>query len=153
MINKQDYNLYKPEFEVQKSKLTEFITTFIDKSIVTEDDLHEKKKYMIELQKIANQTSKLLEIHLEDLEYYFSNEAWFFDLIKTNTKRYVNFLYEIIDKVMPRRTLKISSEEDLEPFEEVIQNQRMANLLAKDGNGDNKQVMRDQIPSELLRRL
>ena len=117
------------------------------------DDLHEKKKYMIELQKIANQTSKLLEIHLEDLEYYFSNEAWFFDLIKTNTKRYVNFLYEIIDKVMPRRTLKISSEEDLEPFEEVIQNQRMANLLAKDGNGDNKQVMRDQIPSELLRRL
>ena len=48
MINKQDYNLYKPEFEVQKSKLTEFITTFIDKSIVTEDDLHEKKKYMIE---------------------------------------------------------------------------------------------------------
>ena len=153
MFNNQDYNIYKPDFELQRSKLTEFITSFTDKSITNEDELHGKKKYMIELQKIANQTIKILEIHIEDINHYFSNDALFFDCIKTNTKRYINFLYEVIDKVMPRKNVKFSSEEYLEPFEEVIQNQRMANLISSNGNGsDNKQVTRDQVPPELLRK-
>ena len=152
MLNKQDYNIYKPEFDLQKSKLTEFITSFTDKSIKFEDNLHGKKKYMVELQKIANQTLKILEIHIEDLDLYFSNDVSFFENIKINTKRYVNFFYETIDKVMPKKTVK-NSEDDPEPFEEVIQNQRMANLLANNGNGSaDKQVTRDHIPPELLRK-
>jgi|APDOM4702015159_1054818.scaffolds.fasta_scaffold323131_1 hypothetical protein len=151
MYNKHENDINRRDFELDKAKLTEFITTYTDKSIRSEDNIHGKKKYMIELQKIANQTLKVLEIHIEDLDHHFSNDSFFFDLLKSNTKRYVNLLYEVIDKVMPRRTTK-NLEEELEPIEEVIQNQRMANLQANNGNGSDRQVTRDQIPPELLRK-
>ena len=155
MLNKQDYNLYKPDFELQKSKLNEFFTQFTDKNIRHEDNIHGKKKYMIELQKIANQAIKTLEVHIEDLEYYLSSDPALFESIKSNTKRYLNFLYDIVDKILPRKTVK-SSDDEIEPIEEVIQNQRMANLLANSNGQSNgnshKQVTKEQIPPELLRK-
>lgn len=151
MYSKQEYNISKLDLELHKAKLTEFITTYIDKNIRTDDNIHGKNKYMIELQKIANQTLKVIEIHIEDLEHHFSNDSGFFELLRSNTKRYINILYDVIDKVMPRKTVK-SLEEELEPIEEVIQSQRMANLHANNGNGPDRQVTRDQIPSELLRK-
>lgn len=151
MYNKHENDVNKRDFELDKAKLSEFITTFSDRTIRVEDDIHGKKKYMIELQKIANQTLKVLEIHIEDLDHYFSNDNLFFDLIKSNTKRYINLFYEVIDKVMPKRTVK-NSDEELEPIEEVIQNQRMANIQANNGNPSERQVTKDQIPPELLRK-
>jgi DNA replication licensing factor MCM7 len=151
MLTKEDYNVYKPDFELEKAKLSDFIQTFVDRNIKTEDELHGRKKYMIELQKIANQTSKLLRITVEDLDLFFQNDASFSDSIKLNTKRYLNLLYDVADKAMPKRTLK-NSEDDIEPIEEVILNQRMANLNANNGNGSDRHVNKDQIPPELLRK-
>ena len=62
MLNKQDYNLYKPDFELQKSKLNEFFTSFTDKSIKNKDDIHGNKKYMIELVHIILNFSKKSQI-------------------------------------------------------------------------------------------
>ena len=94
---------------------------------------------------------------MEDLEYYFSSDPAFFESIKTNTKRYLNFLYEIVDKILPRKTVK-NSDDEIEPIEGVIQNQRMANLLANSNGHSNgnsssqRQITKDQIPPELLRK-
>ena len=151
MNQKQDYNVVKFDFETEKAKLSEFLTNFNDRSILTEDKEHGKKKYLIELQKIANQQQKVLEVHVEDLEKYFQNDAHFFSQIKTNTKRYVSFFYEVADKVMPRRTVK-NSEDDIEPIEEVIQSQRMANLHANHGNGNERTATKETVPAELLRK-
>lgn len=151
MLSKQDYEVYKPDYELDKSKLTDFLTTFVDRGIKSEDPTHGKKKYMIELQNIANQSSQLLKIEVEDLDLFFQNDAPFFNSIKTNTKRFLNLFYEVVDKVMPKRTVK-NNEEDIEPIEEVILNQRMANLQANNGNNSEKQVTKDQIPPELLRK-
>jgi DNA replication licensing factor MCM7 len=151
MYNKHENDINRRDFELDKAKLTEFVTTYTDKSLRAEDNIHGKKKYMIELQKIANQTLKVLEIHIEDLDHHFSNDSFFLELLKSNTKRYVNLFYEVVDKVMPRRTAR-NLEEELEPIEEVIQNQRMANLQANNGNSSERQVTVDQIPPELLRK-
>ncbi len=48
MNKPQSYNLYKPDFDLERSKLENFLKTFIDKNIKA-DQLHEQRKYMIEL--------------------------------------------------------------------------------------------------------
>ena len=82
--------ILKINYEEQLSKLTEFLCQFEDKSIDEIDRVHGQNKYLIELQKIANNELQVLEILMEDLEDYFnkSNEEQLLDNIRTNTSRY-----------------------------------------------------------------
>lgn len=51
MSKNQTYLVYKPDFELDRSKIENFLKTFTDKNIRS-DQLHEQKKYMIELVRI-----------------------------------------------------------------------------------------------------
>lgn len=144
------------DFELDKSRIKDFLTNFTDKSIKEEDRIHGRHKYMIELQKISNKKQKILTISVEDLEEYFSKEEDLFNIIITNTKRYLKIFYEATSEIMPNRTIQVSLEE-IEPIQEVIMNQRMANLsvsLNENPNINNEKNLTkyNQIPNELLRR-
>jgi hypothetical protein len=44
----QNYLVYKPDFELERSKIENFLRTFVDKNIKP-DRIHDQRKYMIEL--------------------------------------------------------------------------------------------------------
>jgi hypothetical protein len=146
----------KLDFELEKSRIKDFLTNFSDKTIKEEDRIHGRLKYMIELQKIANKKQKILNVSTEDLEDYFSKDEDFYKIILTNIKRYLKMFYEVTAEIMPSRTTQASLEE-IEPIQEVIMNQRMSNIslsLNDNGNTNNEKNLYkfNQIPNELLRR-
>ena len=53
--------------------MQEFIVTFQDKQLSPDID-HGIYKYLIALQRIADNESKVIEIEMEDLEHYFSGD-------------------------------------------------------------------------------
>ncbi len=48
MNNKTNYMFYKPDYELERSKLQNFLKTFVDRTI-SKDRVHDQRKYMIEL--------------------------------------------------------------------------------------------------------
>ena len=48
MNKPQNYIYWKPDFEIQRSKIENFLLTFVDKNIAA-DRRYDHKKYMIEL--------------------------------------------------------------------------------------------------------
>ncbi len=48
MNRPQNYMYYKPDFELEKSKIENFLHTFVDKHIKA-DEIHDQRKYMIQL--------------------------------------------------------------------------------------------------------
>ena len=84
--------------------------------MVSEDECYTrlgKLKYRIALQRIANQKSKRLEIHIEDIEDMLRKEEdkaiW--DLAKNNSRRCVEMFHEIIEKSIPPRNIELNPEE------------------------------------------
>ena len=104
MLKQENYLSYRPDFELEKQKIKDFLLTYVDKALKEEDRIHGKNKYMIDLQKIANKKSKILMIHKEDID----NSVY--KSIITNTKRYLKILYDITEDIMPTRTTQSNSE-------------------------------------------
>jgi hypothetical protein len=156
-MQKQNNSLkYKLDFELEKSRIKDFLINFTDKTIKEEDRIHGRIKYLIELQKIANKKQKILTINTEDLEDYFFKDEDFYKMILTNIKRYMKIFYDVTAEIMPSRTSQATIEE-IEPIQEVIMNQRMSNLslvLNDNSNINNEKSLSkyNQIPNELLRR-
>ncbi len=48
MNKAQDYKYWKPDFELERSKIENFLTTFVDKTIPS-DRVHHQRKYMIQM--------------------------------------------------------------------------------------------------------
>jgi DNA replication licensing factor MCM7 len=94
-----------------------------------------------------------MEIHTEDLEAFFSSEAdeVFLQNVLKNTKRYQALFAEVVDNMMPARNAPLSIEEELENYDDIINQQRLANYQSLETN----QAGRDpaaQIPSLLKRK-
>jgi hypothetical protein len=49
-LNLAANGLYMPDYEAEKARLVDFITTYEDLSIKDPDPIHGRKKYMIALQ-------------------------------------------------------------------------------------------------------
>lgn len=49
MNKPQNYLFHKPDHELERSKIENFLRTFIDKSIKPHE-IHDQRKYMIELE-------------------------------------------------------------------------------------------------------
>jgi DNA replicative helicase MCM subunit Mcm2 (Cdc46/Mcm family) len=90
--------------------MKDFLLNYVDKNLKEEDRIHGKFKYIIELQKIANKKSKLLTIHCEDIDDFFSKDNKIYKSIISNTKRYLKIFYDIAEEIMPTRTSQINSE-------------------------------------------
>lgn len=52
MNKQQNYLYWKPDFELERSKIENFLRTFIDKSIEP-DRIHDQRKYMIGLVRLT----------------------------------------------------------------------------------------------------
>lgn len=48
MNKPNEFKFYKPDFELDRSKLETFLRNFIDKNMAP-DELHDRKKYMVAL--------------------------------------------------------------------------------------------------------
>lgn len=95
--------------------------------------------------------SKLVEVHIEDIEFFFESEKedYFVEQILHNSKRYLNLFYEAADKVMPKTTARVR-EDDMETIDEIITHQRLQNVQS---NGEGKhQAEEKNLPPELLRK-
>lgn len=58
MNKQQNFLTFKPDYDLEKSKIENFLRTFVDKNI-RGDPLHDQRKYMIQLVTInINSTSK-----------------------------------------------------------------------------------------------
>ena len=114
MIKQETYLSFRPQFENEKSRMKDFLERFEDKTIneKNKDKINGKLKYKIELQKIANKKSKVLEIHLDDMEDFFQikDDVTLNNNILTNTKRYLKIFYEIVDSMMPLKDIQIKDD-------------------------------------------
>jgi hypothetical protein len=61
-----------PDYDMEKHKCADFITTFEDPRLNV-DSLHGKLKYMRLLQSVANRDTKLIEIEMDDIRDHFSS--------------------------------------------------------------------------------
>lgn len=66
MKQPQNFMVYKPDFELERSKIENFLRTFVDKTI-KKDPIHDNRKYMIELVNTFLIISNLLQIENQDL--------------------------------------------------------------------------------------
>jgi hypothetical protein len=48
MSKPNNFHYYKPDYELERSKLQNFLKTFVDRNI-ERDRVHDQRKYMIEL--------------------------------------------------------------------------------------------------------
>lgn len=112
MTDNKKAQVFDPKYDEQKGKMLEFLSQFEDQYI-PEDPVHGRKKYLIQLQRIPNGQSNIIEIHLEDLEEFFHSESEevLLDHIKRNTLRYVSLLSDAADALMPERNVPLTLEE------------------------------------------
>lgn len=61
MSKPSDYKYYKPDFDLERSKIQSFLQTFIDKNL-DKDRIYDQRKYMIELVNNYFNLSKKLQI-------------------------------------------------------------------------------------------
>lgn len=163
MNNTKNFLFYKAEFELDRSKIENFLRNFTSVD-VEEDSIHGNRKYMIQMvifniynyvqQKIANRELKLLEILKEDLDYFFQKEAdtVLLESIFKNTKRYINLFYEAVDRVIPPKSNIQNPYEEMESIEDVYMTQRLANITNTRDNTSKFLTKETFFPPELFRR-
>ena len=80
---------------------------------------------MIQLQKVANRESSVIEIELDDLREFFDSirDMSFVERVRINTSRYISLFSQTIDEVMPQTTLNLR-EEDLSTFDIMMKQRR-----------------------------
>ena len=155
-----NYLTFQPNFELDESKIQNFLNKF-ETNIVSKDKVWGHKKYMIELQKISNKEIKVLHIHTEDLESYFSQneeDKMLLDSILKNTKRYIEIFSSAVDKLLPAANKQINFDEEKITAEDISYNQRMQNISANmsnnSNNNNNNNIIQTQnfLPKELMRK-
>lgn len=134
-----------PDLKKDKLKVYDFLSNYNENGSF---------KYMEQLQEIANRTSKVLAISLDDIQSHKRDEA-FLDAIISNTARFIHLFEEVADELMPL-SRAVASQMDI--FD-ILQNQRnsvhnrdqpsdLNNLMANAGQIDNT----NKIPQVLSRR-
>lgn len=126
-------DFYMPDYDGERSKCNDFITSFQDTTIPRdkEDPIHGKLKYMTQLQMIANKKRKNLEIELADLDEHFESPAdqGFLNRIRTNTTRYLSLFAQVADTNMPQPSCEFRPE-DHSTFDVLMQQRRQNNAQA-----------------------
>ena len=105
----ENYKVLKPEFDLHASILKDFLLNYEDFSMES-DRIHAKHKYMAQLQKISNLQSKILEISLNDVESFVEKDQGVYLNLLKSTKRYLKILYEVVDTIMPKRSIELKEE-------------------------------------------
>ena len=153
----ESYTVFDPKYDVEKRKLESFLKEFNANTDET-DKKYSKKRYMIQMQKIANREISILEILIEDLESYFSSQnkqddLLLLDSILNNTKTYVNLFKDAVDDLMPNPSKQLPVDEMLMEKSDIIRKHRLQNLNNL-SNEDKDKAMKNQsgIPKELTRR-
>ena len=153
----ESYTVFDPKYDVEKRKLESFLKEFNANTDET-DKKYGKKRYMIQMQKIANREISILEILIEDLESYFSSQnkqddLLLLDSILNNTKTYVNLFKDAVDDLMPNPSKQLPVDEMLMEKSDIIRKHRLQNLNNL-SNEDKDKAMKNQsgIPKELTRR-
>ena len=120
-------------YRQEKAYMKEFLQKFEDFS----EESHEvfgHFKYLGQMARIANQELTDLEIHLEDLEEYFTDEAHkpFKANIRKNTRRYIALAAEAADELIRERNIERTKplDED-EKFKDNLNNQRMETFKSR----------------------
>ena len=90
------------------------------------------KKYMKQLQLVANKQASIINIELEDLREHFSaaREQGFLERVKTNTHRYVQLFTQVIDKSMPQPSVEFN-DEDFNSNDFLMQQRRQNAAMAR----------------------
>jgi DNA replication licensing factor MCM7 len=86
----QANQLYLPDYDAERTRCAEFITTFQDPRL--KDPIHGKLKYMAQLQQVANRQAKVVQIEIDDVKEFFSaaRDSHFCDRMRINTSRYID---------------------------------------------------------------
>lgn len=118
-------------FQEQKDLLVKFFTEFTHKR-------GSQPAYLSRLQDIANRSTTLLEVYLEDLESFLVENlaSNLYNSILSNTKRYQKLMQEAVDTILPQPSQHLIS-----TVQDVIMSQRLTT------NADD-----NQIPAEIKRR-
>ena len=153
----ESYTVFDPKYDIEKRKLESFLKEF-NSNTDENDKKYGKKKYMIQMQKIANRELNILEIWTEDLESYFSSQnkqddLLLLDSILNNTKTYVNLFKDAVDDLMPNPSKQLPVDDMLMEKSDIIRKHRLQNLNNL-SNEDKDKASRNQsgIPKELTRR-
>lgn len=105
----ETYKVYKPEFELHSTLLKDFLLNFQDYSM-DNDIIHGRKKYMVALQKIANKQTRILEIHLDDIETFCEKDVSLYKEVVKTTKRYIKILQDVVDTIIPKRSIELKDD-------------------------------------------
>jgi len=150
------YNFFKPNYTDEKGKCFEFLNTFEDNTINPPDLTHNQSKYLIQLQKVSDGQSKVIEIYREDLEEFFNNEAdhLFLENIFRNTKRYIALFSEAVDELITNGNTnpRMDLEGDEDNIEDYLGYHRLLNEERARNNDENQNNLQLQIPQVLLRK-
>ena len=143
----ESYTVFDPKYDVEKRKIESFLKEFTSNTDET-DKKYGKKRYMIQMQKIANRELSILEILSEDLEAYFSSQnkqddLLLLDSIFNNTKTYVNLFKEAVDDLMPNPSKQLPVDEMLMEKSDIIRKHRLQNMNLAN---DDKDVQVDDSP-------
>ena len=153
----ESYTVFDPKYDVEKRKLESFLKEFSANTDEV-DKKYGKRRYMIQMQKIANRELTILEILSEDLESYFSSQNKQDDLILldsifNNTKTYVNLFKEAVDDLMPNPSKQLPVDEMLMEKSDIIRKHRLQNMNnLSNEDKDKLDKNKSGIPKELTRR-
>ena len=153
----ESYTVFDPKYDVEKRKIESFLKEFNANTDET-DKKYGKKKYMIQMQKIANRELTILEILTEDLESYFSSQNKQDDLILldsifNNTKTYINLFKEAVDDLMPNPSKQLPVDDMLMEKSDIIRKHRLQNMNnLSNEEKDKASKTQNGIPKELTRR-
>ncbi|CAI2386669.1 unnamed protein product [Moneuplotes crassus] len=138
----QAVEYYRPNYDDERVKCEDFISQYEDPGMEA-DATHGKTKYMVQMQNISNNRGKVIQIEVGDLEQHFRGDPAFVDRVARNTKRYISLFSEIIDKLMPERTMPPPDGYE-ESVSSIIFKQRMENIQAnKEKNDANYRTIED----------
>ena len=153
----ESYTVFDPKYDVEKRKLESFLKEFSANTDEV-DKKYGKRRYMIQMQKIANRELTILEILSEDLESYFSSQnkqddLVLLDSIFNNTKTYVNLFKEAVDDLMPNPSKQLPVDEMLMEKSDIIRKHRLQNMNnLSNEDKDKLDKNKSGIPKELTRR-
>ena len=128
--NSAKFKMNPHNFKDEEKIIEEFLRDFGSDSYKQLYNQHGKKKYLSEIQKIVDKKSDILEIHLEDLEDFFSNRGQkfknFIKGIKTNNKRYLELFTKVSNNLEGIERLTPFTEE--EEFDNALKLCRLENI-------------------------
>ena len=126
---------------------------FEDPTLI-EDETHQRRKYMIKMQRVANCVDKVIQIEIRDLEEHFRGDPGFIDRIKRNTRRYCTLFSQTIDQHMPLRNINLPEAYE-ETITQILLKQRRENIEAnRERKANDNMIDTDAmngLPAELMR--